>query len=41
MNTYMYKDIYVGQVEEFVFDITKEKMKQIRQCAKEYLERGK
>jgi len=28
MNTYMYKDIYVGQVEEFVFDITKEKMKQ-------------
>lgn len=28
MNTYVYKDIYVGQVEEFVFDITKEKMKQ-------------
>lgn len=26
MNTYLYKDIYIGQVEEFEFDITKEKM---------------
>lgn len=26
MNTYLYNDIYIGQVEEFEFDITQEKM---------------
>lgn len=28
MNNYKYEDIYVGQVEEFSFNITKEKMQQ-------------
>jgi len=28
MNTYTYQDIEVGQVEQFTFDITKEKMQQ-------------
>lgn len=28
MNEYKYKEIYKGQIEEFTFEITKEKMKQ-------------
>ena len=28
MNEYRYEDIYKGQIEEFTFEITEEKMKQ-------------
>ena len=28
MNEYKYEEIYKGQIEEFTFDITEEKMKQ-------------